>query len=61
MWVSTVRVVVDVEFTRVQSYRVYPLYDPFRLVVDIYPRGAAEGAPPAPDENCGLGVFSIMR
>ena len=35
---STVRVVVDVEFPRIQSYRVYHLFDPFRLVIDIYPR-----------------------
>jgi N-acetylmuramoyl-L-alanine amidase len=35
---STVRVAVDVEFPRVQSYRVYHLFDPFRLVIDIYPR-----------------------
>jgi N-acetylmuramoyl-L-alanine amidase len=44
---STVRLVVDVDFSRIQSYRVYHLPDPFRLVVDIYPRGAAE-APPQP-------------
>ncbi|HUT07299.1 MAG TPA: N-acetylmuramoyl-L-alanine amidase [Candidatus Latescibacteria bacterium] len=35
---STVRVVVDVEFSQIQSYRVYHLLDPFRLVIDIYPR-----------------------
>jgi len=50
---STVRVVVDVEFPRVQSYRVYPLYDPFRLVVDIYPRGAGEAGPAAPPAPAG--------
>ena len=44
--VSTVRVVVDVEFSRIQSYRVYPLLDPFRLVIDIYPRETK--APPSP-------------
>jgi len=48
---STVRLVVDVEFPRIQSYRVYHLFDPFRLVVDIYPRSAAGGAPPAPPEK----------
>ena len=36
--ISTVRVVVDVEFSRIRSYRVYHLFDPFRLVIDIYPR-----------------------
>jgi len=48
---STVRVVVDVEFPRVQSYRVYHLFDPFRLVVDIYPRGTTAGAAPAPGDK----------
>jgi len=48
---STVRVVVDVDFSRVQSYRVYPLYDPFRLVIDIYPRETAGGALSAPAEK----------
>jgi N-acetylmuramoyl-L-alanine amidase len=41
---STVRLVVDVDFSRIVSYRVYHLFDPFRLVIDIYPREAA-GAP----------------
>jgi N-acetylmuramoyl-L-alanine amidase len=44
---STVRLVVDVEFSRIQSYRVYHLFDPFRLVVDIYPHGG-QGQVPAP-------------
>ncbi|HSA96778.1 MAG TPA: N-acetylmuramoyl-L-alanine amidase [Acidobacteriota bacterium] len=48
---STVRLVVDVEFPRIQSYRVYHLFDPFRLVVDIYPRSASGGPPPAPPEK----------
>jgi N-acetylmuramoyl-L-alanine amidase len=43
---TTVRLAIDVDFDRIQSYRVYHLPDPFRLVVDIYPKGAAE-APPA--------------
>jgi len=41
---STVRVVVDVDFSRIQSYRVYHLFDPYRLVVDIYPHGTAAPA-----------------
>jgi N-acetylmuramoyl-L-alanine amidase len=48
---STVRLVIDVEFLRIQSYRVYHLFDPFRLVVDIYPRSSAGGAPQAPPEK----------
>ena len=48
--VSTVRLVVDVDFARVLSYRVYHLPDPFRLVIDVYPRegnGAAAAGKPA--------------
>jgi N-acetylmuramoyl-L-alanine amidase len=48
---STVRLVVDVEFSRIQSYRVYHLFDPFRLVVDIYPHGGqGQGQVPAPSQ-----------
>jgi len=46
---STVRVVVDVEFPRIQSYRVYHLFDPFRLVIDIYPR-ETKASPTPPDK-----------
>lgn len=42
---STVRLVVDIDRALVQSFRVYPLPDPFRLVVDIYPRAAAAAGP----------------
>jgi N-acetylmuramoyl-L-alanine amidase len=58
--VSTVRLVVDVDFSRIQSYRVYHLFDPYRLVVDIYPHGAAPaptqaqvpaGKPPRPGDK----------
>jgi N-acetylmuramoyl-L-alanine amidase len=45
---STVRLVVDVDFSRIQSYRVYHLPDPFRLVLDIYPKGATETPPAQP-------------
>jgi N-acetylmuramoyl-L-alanine amidase len=40
---STARVVVDVDFLKVKAYRAYHLFDPFRIVIDIYPRRAAEG------------------
>jgi N-acetylmuramoyl-L-alanine amidase len=47
--VSTVRLVIDVDFSRLQSYRIYHLFDPFRLVVDIYPHGTpAAGTAPGP-------------
>lgn len=42
---STVRLTIDVDFARIASYRVYNLFDPYRLVVDIYPRGAADAPP----------------
>ncbi|MBM3304777.1 MAG: N-acetylmuramoyl-L-alanine amidase [Candidatus Aminicenantes bacterium] len=47
---STVRVVADVDFAKVLSYRVYPLFDPFRLVIDIHPvdrAGVHGGADPS--------------
>jgi len=48
---STVRVVVDVEFPRIQSYRVYHLFDPFRLVIDIYPRETKASPTPTPPDK----------
>jgi N-acetylmuramoyl-L-alanine amidase len=43
---STVRLAIDVDFSRIASYRVYHLFDPYRLVVDIYPRGASDAPGP---------------
>jgi N-acetylmuramoyl-L-alanine amidase len=48
---STVRVVADIDFLKVKYYRAYHLFDPFRIVIDIYPKQAAEvpgtaGKPP---------------
>jgi N-acetylmuramoyl-L-alanine amidase len=48
---STVRVAVDVEFSRIQSYRVYHLFDPFRLVIDIYPRETQASPSAAPPDK----------
>jgi len=45
---STVRLAVDVDFKKIESYRVYHLFDPFRLVLDINPKPAA-AADPAPE------------
>jgi N-acetylmuramoyl-L-alanine amidase len=48
---GTVRVTADVDLAKITSYRVYHLFDPYRIVIDIYPgRGpegpAAKAAPP---------------
>jgi N-acetylmuramoyl-L-alanine amidase len=41
---STVRVTVDVDFSRVRRYEVFHVFDPYRIVIDIYP---LEQKPPA--------------
>ena len=35
---STVRVVVDLDFSRIDRHIVWHLFDPFRIVIDIYPQ-----------------------
>ena len=42
---STVRVVVDLDFQRIKRYRVWHLFDPFRIVIDIYPHSGISGSP----------------
>ena len=42
---STVRISAEVDFTRVDSYRIYHLFDPFRVVIDIYPKLGPASAP----------------
>ena len=69
--VSTVRVVVDVDFTKVKNYRAYNLFDPFRIVIDIYPRQAgdpagpaaktAPGTPPAKPADPSASGYSMAR
>jgi N-acetylmuramoyl-L-alanine amidase len=48
---STVRLAIDVDFSRIESHRVYALFEPFRLVIDIYPRGSGAAAPQTPAEK----------
>ena len=43
---TTVRVVVDVDINSVKRYDVFPLLNPFRIVIDIYPKEAST-TPPA--------------
>jgi len=45
---GTVRLAVDVDFKRIESYRVYHLFDPFRIVIDIYPKPAVSTTPAGP-------------
>lgn len=60
---STVRVVADLNFQRVKRYRVWHLFDPFRIVIDIYPHQAAEspsGKQPQPPQPAKSG-YSMVR
>ncbi len=38
---TTVRVVVEVNPAEVERYQVFPLFDPFRIVLDIFPESVA--------------------
>jgi N-acetylmuramoyl-L-alanine amidase len=38
---STVRVAVDLDFTKIKRHHVWHLLDPFRIVIDIYPEDSA--------------------
>jgi N-acetylmuramoyl-L-alanine amidase len=42
---ETVRVVVDLDFKKVKRFQVWPAYDPFRIVIDIFPLDAAADTP----------------
>lgn len=71
---STVRVAVDVDFTRVRRYEVFHVFDPFRIVIDVYPKEpkapAAEIKTPQPAQpvgkaytmarQLGLGVRTVL-
>jgi len=35
---STVRVVMDLDFKKTKRYNIFHLFDPFRIVIDIYPK-----------------------
>ena len=34
---TTVRVAVDLNFNKIRNYNVWHLFDPFRIIIDIYP------------------------
>jgi len=42
---TTVRIVVDVDINSVKRYNVFPLLNPFRIVVDIYPKKTSPTTP----------------
>lgn len=48
---TTVRLTIEADWDRVRRYDVFNLFDPFRIVIDIYPKdpaaGPAAAAPPA--------------
>ncbi|MFQ6082655.1 MAG: N-acetylmuramoyl-L-alanine amidase [Candidatus Aminicenantia bacterium] len=63
---NTVRVVLDLDFKKIKDYRIFHLFDPFRIVMDIYPqeredeqkRREALSRPPSPSES---GSYSLVR
>jgi N-acetylmuramoyl-L-alanine amidase len=72
---STIRVTCELDFSKVASYRVWHLFDPFRILIDIYPKGrppvpadaASLPKPPQPTESgytlarqLGLGIRTIV-
>ena len=50
---TTVRVVAELDMTKVDRYQVFPLFDPFRVVLDIYPKEPSPAAtkPETPEEK----------
>ncbi|MGD9346010.1 MAG: N-acetylmuramoyl-L-alanine amidase [Candidatus Aminicenantes bacterium] len=44
---STVRLAIDLSFTKIKRHHVWHLLDPFRIVIDIYPEETALPSPPS--------------
>lgn len=42
---TTVRVVVDLDLGKIKRYQVWHIFDPFRIVIDIYPRDTIPDEP----------------
>jgi N-acetylmuramoyl-L-alanine amidase len=61
---STVRLVAEVDLAKVERYQVFHVLDPFRIVIDIYPRPGtptpAAGKPPQPAQPAKSG-YSMAR
>jgi N-acetylmuramoyl-L-alanine amidase len=47
---TTVRVVAEVNPAAVERYQVFPLFDPFRIVLDIFPKTSPAGTPATPGQ-----------
>jgi N-acetylmuramoyl-L-alanine amidase len=46
---STVRLTVEADWSRIKRYEVFNLFDPFRIVIDIFPKDAPAPVPPKTD------------
>lgn len=67
---TTVRLTIETDWNRIKRYEVFNLFDPFRIVIDIFPKDApqAPGAksaqpvekPPKPAQPAG-GGYSLAR
>jgi N-acetylmuramoyl-L-alanine amidase len=71
---TTVRVVAEIDFNKIEKYQIWHLFDPFRIVIDIYPKQDAledpalkspQPAQPAKDgysmaRQLGLGIQRIV-
>jgi len=62
---TTVRVAVDADFSRVERYEVFHVFDPFRIVIDIYPKKPKPATteavkPPQPAQPVGKG-YTMAR
>ena len=61
---TTVRVSIEVDFSRVERYEVFHVFDPFRIVIDIHPRTPKPSPPavkpPQPAKPVGKG-YTMAR
>ena len=61
---NTVRVVVDLDFAKIKRFQVWPAFDPFRIVIDIYPSETSSAEttemPPQPAQPTKEG-YSMAR
>jgi N-acetylmuramoyl-L-alanine amidase len=63
---NIVRAVLDLDFSKIKEFRIFHLLDPFRIVIDIYPkeredeqkRRDAIFKPPTPSKS---GKYSLVR